>query len=282
MLLLVLLLSCNLHSVNAEEIFYTNLNGVQMTQNEYDNIVNIFSEQKASILTQQEFDNYKNQKIISSDVIYQKVITKNNHIISEDYITEEEFNKESNKNDSCDIMPLSGDYDYYETSYKRLSVNLIDHGSSYNLVSNLTWKKVPATKSFDVFAFRLKYFNFSIFGAQQAYFVGSNYSTIDYSTSSAGYRGLSNGAGISMNLKDGSNITSYEMTMSTTLKTTATSATKAIAYVSYQHAQKDVTRAQSMSYSLDISGLGNVIDFYDSTLTSIYDGMGGVEVETNL
>ena len=42
------------------EAYYTNLNDVEMTQVEYENIVSMFSETRASILTQKEFDRLVN------------------------------------------------------------------------------------------------------------------------------------------------------------------------------------------------------------------------------
>ena len=81
-----------------------------------------------------------------------------------------------------------------------------------------------------------------------------------------------------MNLKDGSNITSYTMSINASLTGTNLSYGHGTVYVSYQHAKVDLTRAQSMSYTLSGTGLGGVIQFSSSGLTSSYDGMSGISV----
>jgi hypothetical protein len=267
-------------SVNAEDAYYTNLNGVKMSESEYNTIRKIFSEQKTSILSQDEFDEYKNANIVNQDTIYQKAVYQDGQLVSSQEITEEEYNNAPEETTSCDIMPLSDDSSFYETSYKRLSVVLADFSSYFRLTGDLTWKKVPVCRSYDVFAFRLTNMTYSSVVGSQIYFVGSKYTTIYYDSSSAGYKSLSNGAGFSMNLKDDSNITGFEMTLSAVLNVKETDATYAHAYTSYQHAQNDVTRAQSMNYTLDISGLGNVIYYSNTTIKNLYDGMNGIQLTT--
>ena len=262
--------------VNAES-FYTNENGVQMTEEQYNKMVTLYQKEKTAVLTQEEFDLYKDSTILSTESIIQKEVIVNGEVISQEEVTEEEYNAYNADKDNDNSK--SGGNSSYETSYKRLTGTVVDNGNHhYSFVGSLYWKKVPKVRSYDVFAFRLLNFTYSGVTGTQTYFTSGGHSNIYYNTSSAGYKGLSNGAGISMNLKDGSNITNYSMTITANLVGTNLSYGHGTVYVSYQHAKVDLTRAQSMSYSLSGTGLGGVIQFSSSGLTSSYDGMSGISV----
>lgn len=269
--------------VNADEsVYYTNLNGVEMTESEYNHIVDLLSDKKATSITQDEFDEYMTYEIIDRDVIYQKVVSNEFGIVYEEEVTEEEYNaselEEMEPGIEGENPNLSG---YFETSYKRLNVSLTNASSTYILLGNLTWKKVPACRSFDVFAFKTTRFFYSYVSGSQTYYVGTGYTNISYNTSSEGYKAMGNGAGLSMNLKDGSNITGYSMTISAYLTISDYSYSTSYVTTSYQHAQSDVTRAQSMDYYLSSGGLGGVVYFNSGTIWNKYDGMTGVELTLN-
>lgn len=267
-------------TVLAKNVYYTNNNEVQMTELEYNKMLKIFSERKVSDLSQEEFDKYKEANIISTEAVYQKETYKDDKVIKQEYISEEEFNTIPNSEASSGISPQASDSDLYETSYKRLAATLLDMGGKFNLLGTLAWKKIPAVTSYDVFAYRFMHFDYSGFTGSQVYYIGSNAYQINYSTSSEGYKAQSNGAGVSMNLKDGDNITGYELTVSTNLTVNTINYSQAHAYISYQHAQSDLTRAQSMSYTLDVSGLGNVVYFSNQSIRSKYDAMSGLHLST--
>lgn len=260
-------------TVSASNVFFTNSNGVEMNELQYNKMLQIFSERKVDMLTQEEFDKYKDSNIVSSNSKYEKETYINKELVSVEEITEEEFNNVSEA--ESNIEPYASEY--IETSYKRLAATVSD-GGTWTLTGSLSWKKKPAYQSYDVFAYRFNHFNYSSFSGEQAYIINGQYYTISYDTSSAGYKAQSNGAGVSMNLKDGSDITGYELVVATRLSFESYNYSKASAYVSYQHAQANVTRAQSMDYTLDITGLGNVVKFNSSTIANKYDGMSGIQL----
>lgn len=262
-----------LSQVNAASTYFTNSNGVEMNELQYNKMLEIFSETKVNILTQEEFDRYKDANLIKSDVIYEKETYRNKELISTERITEEEFNNAP----ESDVTPYGGDSGFVETSYKRLGATVSD-GGGWTLTGALSWKKRPSYQSYDVFAYRLTHFNYSGFSGNQVYIIGGKYYSIGYNTSSEGYKAQASGAGVSMNLKDGSDITGYELSFVTGLRFNTDAYSQAHAYVSYQHAQANLTRAQSMDYTLGISGLGNVIKFNDSDIAEKYDGMSGVHL----
>lgn len=263
--------------------YYTNEVGVEMTELEYNKMLKIYPAKYLMYISQEEFDSLKDVNIIANDTIYYKSIYGNGQVISEGEISKEEYEKapSSNSSPSEEIIPLSGDNDYVETSYKKLTGTVAESMTgNYQLIGSLDWKKVPVTRSFDVFAFRLNHFNYSGFAGSQMYFYETgNHGIVKYDTSSPGYKSLDNGAGVSMNLVDGTTITGYNLTITATLtKNAPANISQGHVYVSYQHAQSDLTRALSMDYHLSITGLGNVIYFNNSTTASKYDAMGGIHM----
>ncbi len=276
-LLLSALLSVFLFSNVKAESYYTNKNGVEMSETEYNTIKTLFQEDYVSVITQDEFNKYKNANIIDTVELFQKEIIVNGEVISQENVTEEEYNAYLAEKDTNDSK--SGGSSSYETSYKRLVGSIIDNGNHhYAYAGSLAWKKVPKVRSYDVFAFRLLNFTYSGVTGSQVYFTSGGHSTISYNSSSAGYKGLSNGAGLSMNLKDGSNITGYTMTMTANLTGTNLSYGHGTVYVSYQHATANLTRAESMSYSISGTGMGGVVLFSSGYLNSSYDNMSGISV----
>ena len=111
---------------------------------------------------------------------------------------------------------------------------------------------------------------------EQVYYVGNNSTSINYNTNSAGYKGMSNGAGISMNLKDDTNITSFLMTQVADMQISDYNYTTAHVFATYQHAQSSLTRAQSMSYTLQAGGLGDVLYYSNTSIRNKYDDMAGI------
>ncbi len=263
-------------NVNAKEAYYVNKNGIDMSELQYNKFLELFSKRKIEFLSLEEFNMYKDANILSGETIYQKVTYDNGKVVEEEIISEEEY--EAVKD--AEINSYANDDDCYETSYKRLSGTITDVNGTFYLMSALSWKKVPYARSYDVYAFRLNHFSYSGFMGNQVYIKGNDAYSIDYNTSSAGYKGFSNGAGVSMNLKDDSDITGFELTINSRLKFNTSSYSQAHVYISYQHAQNDLSRAQSMGYSLDVNGLGNVLLFSNATVRSTYDGMQGVHVSS--
>ncbi len=273
LLLISILMLFSFSNVFATEVFYTNANGVKMNELQYNKMLKVFSETKVESMSQEEFDRLKDANIVSNEAKYEKETYINKELVSREEITEEEFNNAP----MSEITPYIGDDGMVETSYKRLGAFITD-GGGWTLTCALSWKKKPAYQSYDVFAYRFNHFKYNDFYGEQLYRVNGKSYIISYTTSSEGYKELSNGAGVSMNLKDGSDITGYELTVGTKLAFDSYNYSQAHAYVSYQHAQANLTRAESMAYTLDITGLGNVVKFTNSATERKYDGMSGVHL----
>jgi len=260
------------------EAFYTNLNGVEMNELQYHKMTQLFSDKKVERLTQEEFNEYKDVNIVSSDVMYQKITYRGDEVISEEIVSEEEYKKNASGN-VC--TPLSDTSQYIQTEYKRLAANLFEN-NGLNIIGALSWSKMPKYRSYDVFAMRFQFFDYwNAYGVQE-YYIGNSGGRFDYNSAEPGYKGFSTGFGISMNLKDGSNIDGYELTIGAKLSVNTTSSAYANAFVTYQHAQRDLTREQSKSYGLSIAGLGNVLYYEDVNIRNAYDDMAGLNLRKAL
>ena len=259
--------------VDAKYVYYTNDVGVEMTELQYNKMVSIYSERYVSHMSQEEFDSFKDVNIVSSGAVYHKTTYENGVVVKEEAISEEEYNAAPEGAISDGVVSMSSDTKYVETSYKKLNAALTDYGNEYRLIGLLTWKKIPYCRSYDVFAYRLSNMSYSGFSGSQVYYVNGALNNIAYDTSSPGYKAQASGAGVSMNLVDGSNITGYELTIVTTLY-----GTSGHVYLTYQHAQSDLTREQSLGYTLSSSGLGGVVSFSNSTIAKKYEGMSGVHL----
>ncbi len=263
-------------SVNAEGAFYTNRRGVEMTESEYNRVRSLYSESKTSVLTQEEFDNYISSEVVSSETYYEKSTYKGDMLIKSERISEEEYNNVPTTDNV--ITPYSDNYQELETQYKRFVTQFITSTPEMQVIATVHWKKPPVFRSYDLFGMRFQFFDYTKVYGEQLYFVGENFSTITYDRSSPGFNPFYTGFGFSMNLKDGSNITEYDLTISATINVQVNvTSTKAHAYVSYQHAQADLTREQSMKYTMDIAGLGNVFYFTDP-IGDYYDDMNGLHL----
>ena len=276
--LATLLLLCG-GSVYATDTFI-NTNGVSMTETQANKIDTIFSEGYSKYISQNEFDKYIDAEIVSSDIKYSKSTYKNGEFVSEEEVTREEFENStltSTESESCKESTGNRNYsDTVTTNYKSLNTTVIVQSGNYSMVNVLHWTQVPKYRSYDVFAFYLSNFSYYNVAGSQVYYNTSGSGSYNYNSSSAGYKSSSVGAGISMNLKDGSNITGYYLSLTANL--TAGNSSHGTTYVSYQHAKTDLTRAQSMSYTFSLSGLGNVVYYSSPTLMNSYDGMSGTIV----
>ncbi len=217
-----------------------------------------------------------NKNLVGESTVFVKTTDFDGVYVNEE-ITEEEFDKAMIDN-NAGISPVA----YVETSYKRLDMYVYDEGGIYEADMFLKWKGVPKARSYDVFAMRGQGMALvaNSESGLQTYYKGSNSYKIDYPYNCANI--LINGTtgyGFSMNLVNGSDITGYELYNSAFFKKSITGTAKI--FGTYQHATRDVTLAQSKSYSINANGLGGVIFFNDGTLESYYDDMNGVYVSIN-
>lgn len=147
----------------------------------------------------------------------------------------------------------------YETQMKQLKVSS-SCSSDCIVATTLIWKSLPAIRSYDLIgAF---FDNTSLVGNVSSYLLsGNNYISPSNTLTN------SNGVSATIKLPNGNN--NMEVVQQFMVKRSGS------INVSYQHARKSITLANSKKYILSRSGYGGVFDF-DESISSYYDAMGGI------
>ena len=249
--------------------FYKNAMGVEINKENYDKIKNFLTEEEIKNIPQGNFELLtKHGEIIQKETQYYE--TKNytdalgNNFTTTNEITKEEYDLST---------PINSRATTHSTNYKTISITQTSNSNSkVYFIIQVSWKKMPEHRSFDVLAFRTDSNTIIYtFESYQDYVVDGTAGDIYYTSSSNNYKEFTKGAGISQNLVN--NSTYYYHTLAATVSCSAGKI-----YGSYQHAQGSLTLAQSKSYTLSSTGYGGVIKFTDSTALSTYDKMGGISL----
>lgn len=290
--LYVLLMIMFIPNVFAESnVYYTNNANVEMTESEYNYLLEYFDARAIANFSQELFDaairDVNDIETLGSEKIYVKTTTVTSPLgitTSEDtIITEEEYENfvpivprvACNHGNAC-----------WETNAKILYMSyerFTDSEGVPNLMLDvrLDWKTTPNVKSYDVFATR---FTDSNGGAAFDKVIAAQYAPNDtyvYYNDTPNTKIASNGVGVSMNLVDnfvhdqegeyGAELDMavyFNLTRNTTLST----------WVTYQHATSNVTLAQSQDYTFNSTGLGGVLKYNSTSIGNRYDGMQGLNM----
>ena len=276
--IIALLLMLNCSNVYAFETYYTNPNGVELTEQQYNNLSKALKKEVIDWLPQEIIDEFKDDENLTA-ISYSKYIRTDSYFDStgkitrniDTVVTEEEalkFLKEEK------IINRSGSYPVHQTTMKRLTID-VTYGSAdlRNIYLTLEWLSMPVTRSHDVIGVRIPS-SFTVHTSNSGITgkLKHNGSTVQtYYKNSSNVRSLSTGAGISMPLPTGG--TSMEVDFNMTVYSNADPFN---VYGSYQHAQSTVSLSDSKVYNINSNGLGGVLDFTNSTTRAKYDAMGGV------
>lgn len=263
---------------------YKNYNDIIMTTDEVNNLINLgFSEKEIYLMDSEEFNNNKNLtgQVVAETTKYYKTITtyeknnlstlslNNSNIIlsySEE-ITEEEYN-----NSEYQVTPFGLEDGITETNYKRMTTTIISVNGRYRYKNTLYWKKMPATRSYDIMGIGI---DSTVSGISSTkYFKRiadiSTPSFCYYDNSTAGTWELGpTGYGITFQLPSNSNnyvVQGLEMYMYFEVqKLTSANIITLNAYGDYKHAQQTVDSSVSNTFSVGTSG----ISFDVSTSTTV-------------
>lgn len=216
------------------EPYYENDYGVQLTEEEYNFVTELYDDEYPSRMTQTEYNNLKDNNMFGQEI---------KHVGNdEDVVT----------------------YGFFETPYKKLTANYVC-GTKCTVVAHLNWKKVPATKSYDLFG--TYYENIGdINGITALMHVNGTASTpTEYKANSTGVAATH----LLPSTIDASTVFSFDFSY--------TVDNRGSAWVSYQHAQKSLSLANSRRYSFSYNGYGNVFAFQEA-IRPYYDQMTGIEI----
>lgn len=257
---------------------YQNNRGVCLSEGELNKLKTFFDISVIDNFTQEETQKFLNSNLVATQTKYIKSVYQGEKVISNTEVTKEEFDNATESQKVCNEQTRGDDVGYFETSYKSLTSSIFQIGNKYSFAITLLWKIVPVTRSFDVIAFRTRHLSYSNVSGAQIYYIAGSSTIINYNTNSAGYKGLSNGAGISMNLKDDTNITSFSNLILAEMQISEYNYSTAHVFTTYQHATSSLTRDQSKSYTLQAGGLGDVLYYSNTNIRNKYDDMTGIEL----
>lgn len=222
-------------NVNAQST-YINSNNVEMDYGLYQELSEIYSKNYMEFITQDRYDELSKIDISEIEVI--------------EYIEQP----------LIQLFAIS-----HETDYKIL--RFIKYGNNVTLYLN--WKKIPATRSYDVMAVRLENSTLrEVVSCQQTYKLNNQ-----VYNSNVSFKILTNGFGASFKLPEG-NITELEEYIEFKYNGTG----NGTIYGTYQHAQKSLTLAESRSYTISSIGLGKVLKFSNNTISDKFDKMTGIDI----
>lgn len=272
-------------SASEKKPYYTNLNGAELTEQQYNNLKKAFNDDTIATMTVETINLLKNEQNLSTTVEEKYIRTDEYYDDNGNLIDSIETEVTKSQADSFVENKENGvvtyDYPNHQTSMKRLSISIAVGSISVKTVTvTNTWLSIPSTKSYDVIAIRpgnlsgtININNGMISGYQKwdGNIINYNSSSENTKIVSSGLSQGQGGVGISMNIVDSVN-SSLQNSITVTFISGANPFT---AYGSYQHAQSNVTLAQSKDYSINSSGLGGVINF-SSSVRGRYDAMQGV------
>ncbi len=270
------------NSVQAlEKPYYINNNGVEMTKEQYDKIAKNFSEALIRNMSNEQFEFEINHEVISKteetkyflETTTYNILGETIGTLSKEISKEEYLNYKINKPNIP--MQLDNTVSYNTTTKGITLATYIYNIPRARINVKVSWDGVPKTKSYDVIAARWDVYPGASFTPLYSTGVQTgNDRLLEQRYQDGGNNMIksSNGIGISMNIFD--NVT-YEL--NNELDITGELWGNMEVAATYQHATKNVTLAQSKSYSFSANGLGGVLYYSNATIRGYYDGMGGVK-----
>lgn len=274
-----------------EEIYLRTLNGVELTKEQYNNLIKSFdhntiitmnAEMLEEIKNETDFKSVSKEKYMKSTIVYDQgqVVSSNEEEVSLNEFT---------NSDVTEPIYVPIQVATTETTYRRLKMTIVVWGNNSNNMSitlTNTWKQLPSMKTYDVLAIAPGVsFSLKSSGYRSAYqeYDGN---IINYSETGDKWNEVKDniifgkGMGISQNLVDAAT-TSLENSM--TYRVKAVQATLPFnVRGAYAHAIVDTPLSQSKKYTLGSGGIGNLIIF-NSSVASHYESSSadGIQMAYN-
>lgn len=296
-IILIALISfdCVFATINISDNEYVNKNGIHMNQEDLNRLYNLgFTDSEISIMQKDEFkDNLKvDGVVVARTTKYYKTLVmpeKSSSALSMNSnfnlksITYEISENEYNSADS-QVSVYGNSNGYTETNYKKMTSSIIKTGNVYRYKNDLTWKKIPSTRSYDIIGIGIdstvsgisssKYFKM-IYDIENT----SNLSCKRYSSTSGRWELNSSGYAVTFKLPEDTD-TLKLYTLSSHMyfdvqKLTSVTIKTLNAYGDYKHAQRKVDSTVGGQISIGTSGINfdvsvsaAVVESYDSITTA--------------
>jgi len=257
----------------AGSTYYTNYNNIEMTEQEYNNLVQLgFTENEIYLMDLETFNDNKDIEatLISENVKYYKTTTVTRNGVSTS--TSEEITKDEYTRASKEPIQSRASYDgIITTNYKTFRTNISYLNQyEYRYKSTMNWTTIPSTRSYDIIAI----------GFQQAYVQLNStiYFQQQYTTSSGSSSTsitcvpleFSTGASAVFKLPSGtlSALSSY-IYYDVTKANDNITVTEMEAGGDYSHATSSISQTNAKKHSVN-HGTGIVLD---SSIEDYYDGI---------
>lgn len=276
-------------SVRADNIFYSNENGVVLSKQEYLCVIQYISEDDLDLFSQTELSyimENPSERVEETSTIYSKTtyLKGMGPGTSVEYLSEQEMFDSINIRDntiSKNTYSFSDRTDTHTTAMKKITMNMYEVGGSVKkVILTCTWLSLPIVRSYDVLAMRPVGNSVTIDTLGTNNVVGYQIydgHTITYSSSSSNFKYTNSGLGLSLDLEDNVS-SSLVLKLNVIFETTQDPFQ---VYGTYQHAVKNISLSNSKKYTIGAGGMGDVLNF-TSGYSSYYDNTGGVMVRGSL
>ena len=241
MVLLAVLALVVTKNVYAEEAFYVNQNGVELTREEYDFLTMFYDDSYPDIMTRDMYDEFVADDLLNSEVEIKSYTEVPLALLNPG------------------MSPTSTSH---STPYKTVQIGRACLPTYCVMSLKNTWHSNPSVRSWDNIGAYLD--GVSLLAHYQTY-ASSTTESHNFS-----YLNTTGGIGNSVELP----ATGDDIIISMSFKVSR----GGTVYGSYQHAMQTTTEPNSENYTLDILGYGNVFLYY-GTAIGIYDGMNGVDID---
>ncbi len=243
-ILSVMIIALSLWSIDVfAEPYFTSNNGVELTEFQYNTLMDILYEDDVYNLTNEDYENLHVDQMIEGTFTYK----------TQEFETPE-------VSSTGGLMP----YAYHETTSKKITLGNMCTDSVCLVTVDVTWKKKPAVASYDAIGLRFENTSFydsaNVFSAKMS---GTYY----YEPNKV----VKTGNGVA----DIKKITTGLTYMSLQAKIRPTN--NAIVFGSYQHAVESVTLSQASNFTFSGNGYGQVF-LWPMAIREKYDQMSGVYI----
>ena len=243
-ILSVMIIALSLWSIYVfAEPYFTSNNGVELTEFQYNTLMDILYEDDVYNLTNEDYENLHVDQMIEGTFTYK----------TQEFETPE-------VSSTGGLVP----YVYHETTSKKLTLARTCYTDVCIITTAVTWKKVPAVASYDVIGIRFE--NTSFYDSTNA-FTAKMSGTYYYEPNKV----VKTGNG----LADIKKITTGLTYMA--LDTKIRPSNNGIVYTSYQHAVKSVTLSEASNFTFSGNGYGQVF-LWPMAIREKYDQMSGVYI----
>lgn len=268
-MIMIIMLNVNVYAETEDKPYYTNYYGAEMTKEEYENMLTVYDETTIFYMEPSLINELKNEEL---------------HVYKYEELETESVEPPSVARTygvGTALLSMDDWKAYWETTYKKLYLSISGSASVKTVTLRTEWKMLTKSRYYDVVGFRVEnpniIFKLNADSSLDAYQKADGQIVNHYNLNSSGVKICSEGVGLSVKLNPNAK-SSLEVSVTVRF---GSGADPYGVYATYQHAQKEVTEAQSKKYTINKSGYGGVIEF-DSSVANKYDKTEGLYVRWSI